>query len=998
MNANTWIFAAALGLITTMGVAPVLAQQTQPPADSAVDVRLNLQLDEPTTQTAGAYVKAYTIDNESQMVPGNLGDAYFGDFVLETNQLRAVIARPGKPSLGSVQPGSLIDITTGPRGLDYLGSLNTTANPYSTGSLAIYTDARITTDSAVGTPAVSLTGHIGDPGTTAPAPDEMVSVQTKISTAVGSNTLSLTSTFTNQTTRTAYIYPGDVIDWGEATVFTPGVGFEATTATVQRIVGTVDDYSLTYYTTGTRMAGLQHGRDSIVLAHGDSFDLQAYNASHVTVPPEASARLPKEFQGIGASTEPAPGYVMFPGTETRYAPDLSGMPQPQPIYVPEARLSMKDGKATVSLEGERFTRIFQKPSSDRGGLVTLQPGESFTFTRFLQHSDGNWALPSRDAWQQQGTALGTLGGAVVESGTNRPIGGATIRISGGEAWDGTAPAPPVLQAKTRADGTFAVKLPAGKYVAEAEAIGRQLASKVQPFDITTTGPARVMAFAMSRQSLLRMAISEAETPTSSPLPVKVTIISKPPYPTENYGFRPDVTRGVRNVRYLPQGAAVFPITPGRYRLIISRGIEYDIIQKDIAVAPGQELTVTGALPHVMKQLLPGMVSMDAGVVTDASGQGFADAQSRAIQAACEGVQVLVSGDYGQVTDLQQAIADQGLTRWVRAFAGRRVLLHKDNLSADLFVYPLDAQSSETLDKALRAADGLPPDVAIADLKQKLPNLIFEVSRPMHAEAGYLTDFPFNSHKMEFQDGLMPPPDFSAIQLMEGKKIAQEQDIYPRYMGMQLGRLAPASVSKAPPLSGMGSSFSRLPYGQEIGYPRVYLYLKNGRTLEQLTASDIVTAVRGQHYMVTNGPILLFDALNYNSMRFDVEPGDIVDLHTTDVLRIRAQVLAAPWVTLNGVKTRENGLTGVAVQNIEQTENVVRYPARGRTIGSNVYARYLKEDAVVDAMAFSTIRTLEPVVPNPLIDFGGELYPFAWSGPIFVDRDGDGKISIPEKQP
>src|SRR5690606_26663126 len=128
------------------------------------------------------------------------------------------------------------------------------------------------------------------------------------------------------------------------------------------------------------------------------------------------------------------------------------------------------------------------------------------------------------------------------------------------------------------------------------------------------------------------------------------------------------------------------------------------------------VTVTGSLPHVMKGLIPGLVSMDAGIVTDASAVGYVTAESRAIQAACEGVQVIVSGDYSQATDLQTAIRNQGLERWVKAFVGRRALLHKDDMSADLFVYPLDAETSDSLDKALEEVADLPPDIAIADLK------------------------------------------------------------------------------------------------------------------------------------------------------------------------------------------------------------------------------------------------------------------------------------------
>jgi hypothetical protein len=67
-------------------------------------------------------------------------------------------------------------------------------------------------------------------------------------------------------------------------------------------------------------------------------------------------------------------------------------------------------------------------------------------------------------------------------------------------------------------------------------------------------------------------------------------------------------------------------------------------------------------------------------------------------------------------------------------------------------------------------------------------------------------------------------------------------------------------------------------------------------------------------------------------------------------------------------------------------------------GSNIYTRYLESDAVIDAYCYSTLRSLAPVVPDPLPDFGGEYFPYCFSGPIFVDKNGDGKIVINQDQP
>ncbi len=958
---------------------------------------VHIQLSAEDAATTGGYAKSYTISSPAQQIAGNLGDAYLGDLVLENEKLRVAIARPGKPEMGAVRGGTIMDIVRTDAPVDYLGGINLTMDPSSTSSQVIYENVQLSGVLANTTAILSMSGYVGEPDTPAPALANRIGVSTRYTLAKGSPILQIDTNVVNQTTGTAWIQPADTIDWGEAEVFSEGKGYSVTTAPLNFVLGAVDDFSLGYYTSGTKpMEGLHQGRDSVILASGAIRDLEARVLARKQADQASDQNLAPEYRGFGASTTQEPGMVMFPGTETRYGMGPGGLPEPAPIYVPEARLQIVDGKATVTLPRVRKS-LFEAPESEsESASIQLERGETYSFTRFLVVSDGNWKPIADNAYAAKDVKLGRLSGVVVEGGSGNRIADATVRISGGTQWNGAGAAPPVLQVKSRKDGSFSAQLPVGKYQLEPVALGRRSAGKNPPVEIESNFKASVSVLQMTKESLLRIAISEAETVTSSPLPVKVTLVSKPPYPTENYGFTPDVSRGVRNTYYLPQGAAVFPVTPGRYRLVISRGVEYDILQKDITVVAGREQTVTGSLPHVMKGLLPAMVSMDAGVVTNASGVGYATAASRAIQAACEGVSIIVSGDYGQVTNLQTAIRNQGLERWVKAFSGRRDLLHKGDLSADLFVYPLDESTSAAYNTAVDSVRSLPPDVALADLKKQVPDLIFEISRPVHPEAGYLEAFAFNMNKKRFIDDNMPPPDFNAIQVLEGKKLGLENEVYSRYMAMQLERLGQNDLFKAPPLSPVGSSFSRLPYGQEIGYPRVYLYLNSDKTLAQVTASDVVSAVRGQHYLVTNGPILLFDALNFDTLEFSVKPGEILDAQTTEIVRIRARVLAAPWITLEGINTRENGLRGITVFGIQPSEKVQRYPTNQS--GSHIYTRYLKEDAVLDAYAYSSLRSLAPVVPDALEDFGGAAFPYCMSGPIFVDRNGDGKITINNKEP
>ncbi len=935
-------------------------------------------------------IRAYKIDSTAQFTAGQLADAYFGDLVLENDRLRAIIARPGKPQMGEVRGGSLIDVVSHHHPVDYIAALNSTADPATTGALVIYESADFESKQENDKPAASvvLRGYVGT--LEGPRTDQHVKVETRYTLAADTDQIRIDTQFDNNTTSPAWLQPADFIDWGEANLFVEGAGYGSTTEPVHFVIAHKDSFSLGYYTSGTApMKGHHSGRNSIVLGTGEVRDLANHLAARKLIAENDDTRVPSQFTGMAASVRPGPGLVVLPGTETRYGIE-GGVPVPQPIYVPRQLIKEIDGQTTLSLPRNGSGNVFSQPASDLAAdKVRLQPGESFTFTRYLVTGTDNWAPIAEKVYTEKKITLHQKLGVVLEAGTDNPVAGAIVQFNAIDPITDQAITGPLLQTETGADGTFTASLPEGKYTARAVALGRAIAS---PPPIVTADAASVNAIAalkLSPVSTLRFALSEAETATSSPLPSKLTIVSKPPFGTVDYGFSPDVREGVRNTVYMHEGFAVVPLTPGRYRLVASRGIEYDLFEKDITINPGQQLTLSASLPHLMKDRLQGLVSMDAGVMTTASASGYTTPESRVIQAACEGVSVLISGDYSTATDLQSAIDRLGLQRWVKAFAGRRELLHKDGLSADIFVYPLTPELNARFDAEMEKVKDLPPDIALADLRSAFPDLIIEISRPIHPEAGYLNSFPFNDQTRRFVDDIMPPPDFNAIQLVEGAKIGNEPPAYYRYMALQLARMAPDSLNRGAPISATASSRAQLPHGHVVGSPRTYLYLHQLKDLKDVTADDIATAVRGQHFLVTNGPVLLFDGLDREDRAFTVSPGQILDSRTTDIVRIRAQVLAAPWVSLQGINTRENGRRGITVFGIQPKDDVLRYPTHDS--GSHIYTRYLRKDTVLDAYAYSTMFSLAPAVPDTLPDYGGPVFPFAWSGPIFVDRDGDGKI-------
>lgn len=1008
----------ARGLAGAVAVAlasagPAQTQVQTPATTESVEVRIRTDIEQPLLPLTGK-VQAYTLKSPDQMLPGQLADSFPGDLVLENDLVRAVVAHPEKGDKTPAGGGNLTDLVSQKNPIDYINYMQTVGDLDSTQSQVRYEAAEAPEVIDGTTASVTVTGSFTtDRAGTPPVP---VEVTTRFLLPANSNRLQVTSTFTNSTSAPANIAPGDVVDWGLAHAFIPGHGMigDLVERPVPYVIATADDFSAGYVTSGTQpLVGAHTPRHTIAQA--------------IPVPKKVSATQTMLGENAGAAGEklgqPAPQSapvvsppparqtpVMLPppGTETPYAP--AG---PETLYAPtgaETRYAPSDAtqspRPVPGGDGERFpseeTTAPQSSSpassgttestaqNGEGGRITLAPGESFTWTRYLIVSDNSFARITRAAYEEKGVTTATVAGAVLESESSRPLEGAEVLVSGGPDWDRRSAPPAFTRTVSRSDGSYVVNLPPGHYLLTPTKNGRVSVTPPSTIEVTTGSQPQIVPLLLSKESLLRVTVTEADAPTSVPIPAKITFIPKPGTMPLNFGTGPGISKGVRNVFYMPFGAAIIPVTPGRYQVVVSRGIEYDIVRGDLTVVPGSDQRVDFVLPHSLKGQLEGMISADVGVMTTASAVSNASPADRVVQAVAEGVQVLVTGDYGVATDLEPVVEQLGLGNLLKTFPGMRLLLRTEEMTANLLAYPLSQEKATAVRNFVQKNPGLPPDVVLADLRREFPGIIFQIDTPLDPQQGYLTSFPFDAAKKEFTDDVMPPPDFDAIQLIEGKKWRMWNAVFPQFYDLLLAR---TRQSGARPLSGIGSSGSRLTFGEEVGYPRMYLYTRNS-TPRSFRAEDLVRSVRGQHYVVTNGPVMTVTLLNPKTGEFDVKPGDVVDYSSTTTLVAKMNVVAAPWVPFSSFELSFNGAT-VDQTEVMPTRKVLRYPVQANP-DTALRRRIISNDVVVDAFSVTSRRSLAPVVPAAPIDFGGEVFPFAWVGPIYVDQDGDGRVIAPEK--
>lgn len=990
--------AVAIGVFGKASVGIAQPPPATPAPDAEKAIRVDVRSAAPLAP-AGNLIRAYAISSPEEFVAGQLADSFFDDFVLQNNQIKIVVAHPGKHGQPGIRGGNIIDVCRTNHPLDYINGIQQIPDLETTGSAVDYSYADPPTVSRNTTATLVLHGKAVaatlDPETTA-----SIDVTTTYTLGRNTNILTISTAYSNNdSTETVYILPGDLADWGEALGFVEGVGVPSGGSTVPAnfVLGFASEYSVGIVTSGTQQIhGYYTPRDAVI---------PGYQA-----PVQTSMSLPgRTPPAVRSPAQRATEVTVQPGEESKTALEVAmekarqqGLsPSTETKYGAETRYGLSNnGNSTASLQ------IAENPSSgsmsavaegttSAGGVqgrvppankVALQPGKSFSHTRFLVVSDSDFSRIVDAAYNEKHISTGNIVGAVLEANTDQPLANVDVQISGGPTWIGNI-APAFYRVRSRPDGTFSCRVPIGRYLVSASKVGRAFVSEASTIDVRSARPQSTVLL-LSQESVLRIAVSEAETPTSIPLPCKLTFVSKQGTNEVNWGDGPRGDRGIRNTWFLPYGAANIPITPGKYQMYISRGVEYDDIRADINVAPGTQQVLKYSLPHTMRGMLPGMFSVDAGVVTSASASSVAPIEDRVIQAACEGVHVIVSGDYNRATDLQPVIDKLGLGRWVKGMMGMRLLLHKGDETAEVLAYPLTHDGATSLTRFLPQITNVPPDLALSDLKKNFPGVVLEIVKPTDPERGYFARYPWNSIDQRFATDELPPHDYDSIEIYEGKKLGLERTNYPRYSDLQVRR-SNDDLAKVAPLSPTAYSGSSLPFGQEIGYPRLYVYTDK-KSFRELSEADIVKKIRGQHYMVTNGPITSMEVQSLPSGEYNKRPGDVIDLSTTRILRLQLRVLAANWVSFSGLAVHEAGLVQVSTPNVRPLTGVKRYPVVDLP---DVATRYLDNDAVLDGIAYGANRPLWPIVSNALPEFGGPVYPYSFTGPVFVDKEADGKIRL-----
>jgi predicted metal-dependent phosphoesterase TrpH len=398
------------------------------------------------------------------------------------------------------------------------------------------------------------------------------------------------------------------------------------------------------------------------------------------------------------------------------------------------------------------------------------------------------------------------------------------------------------------------------------------------------------------------------------------------------------------------------VPPGRYRVLVTHGPEWSLHEQEVDVSETFGPRIDARLEQ---QVDPSSwVACDLHLHAAPSPDSEVSLEDRLASLAAEGIAFAVPTDHNHVTDY--APVAERLSLDLRTVTGVEVTTWEPSIGHfNAYPYPLDPDRPDR-----GALDHVQPDpgALFKQLHAIDPELIVQVNHPRsEGGIGY-----FDVMRVDTATGAADPRysgAFDAIEVYNGFDLAQPERLE------QVFRDWLNIVARGHRIVATGSSDSHQVRYQLAGYPRTYVQVPPSAGLDPRA---VVRAIKAGASFVTTGPFL-------EATIGGGGPGTTVSAQEGRV-KLEVRVQAPTWMEVDRLEV----FVGT---ELVLTRELPR-PRPGRL------KKVLRLDAAdlelkVSTDTFVVARVSGGSSPDTFFGRNG-IMPRAFTNPIFVDADGDGR--------
>ena len=300
-------------------------------------------------------------------------------------------------------------------------------------------------------------------------------------------------------------------------------------------------------------------------------------------------------------------------------------------------------------DGRGYAYRWEWEEGEKPSEITLAPEQEITMERFLAVGSSPLSAVS-EILKRSGNA-GSLSGKVV-SVSNEKVSGVQIlaKVNGGS-----------VKGYTEADGSFSFSFPKGQtHELSFKDIGR--IEQTELFDLKNRGSVE-KEIKLSAQSAVFFDIKD-EIGVSIPCKVQFNGSGKTKAPYLGPNNR---AHGCVDQYQSERGDFRVAVPPGTYRVVVTHGMEFSHIEKEVTVDPGKKVSFNGVLKRIVDTT--GWVSTDYHNHSTPSGDNTCGTADRVINMAAEHLEFVPTTEHNRIFDWTPTIASLGLESFMSTVPG-----------------------------------------------------------------------------------------------------------------------------------------------------------------------------------------------------------------------------------------------------------------------------------------------------------------------------------------
>lgn len=343
------------------------------------------------------------------------------------------------------------------------------------------------------------------------------------------------------------------------------------------------------------------------------------------------------------------------------------------------------------------------------------------------------------------------------------------------------------------------------------------------------------------------------------------------------------------------------VEPGKYRITLTRGFEYEIAQKELTLESGSEAVFEAVLAHTAP--MPDYLAGDFHVHALPSPDSYDPLADKAKAYIACGVHILTATDHDINTDFSPVIRQLKVEDRIVSIVGTEITpiwalghfnaypqRYDPNLPNHGAISWYDLGAKEIFEQARKNYDG---------------DVIVQVNHPRSPNMGYFTYVGLDPKTGEIKRVDEFSEDFDAIEVFNGENPSGAELILQDWFYF---------LNQGKRYLAIGNTDSHHAYRLQPGYPRTYIYFGH-RNPRRVTPANLTATMRKGNIVVCGGPMLTFSAVDGKR---EVPIGGTVRVRGS-ALSFKVEVRASSWVRINRLDVVVNGQVVKEVA-LDQPEN------------------------------------------------------------------------------